>query len=211
MNEKAQIRALSRTQPVLPMRAGQIERHTHDYKRHGTTGLFAALDVATGQVLGKCYHRHRSVELFDFLKRIDAAVPADLDIHIVLDDYGTHKTALVRSWLQKRSRYHLHFTSTHASWLNQIERWFALLTQRQSPLPFRGRDAHDKITVSGLAHVVGHTSEFIRPNSNNSPSCQRLLHVRLKAIYPCKQGNFSTDWYDSRKFDCPRPVGIYTL
>lgn len=131
VDEKSQIQALSRTQPVLPMRAGQLERRTHDYKRHGVTSLFAALDIATGSVLGKCYRRHRSVEFLDFLKKIDGAVPADLDIHLVLDNYGTHKTALVRQWLQKRPRYHLHFTPTHASWLNQVERWFALLTQRQ--------------------------------------------------------------------------------
>jgi transposase len=112
------------------MRAGQVERRTHDYKRHGVTSLFAALDIATGNVLGKCYRRHRSVEFLDFLKRIDAAVPADMEIHLVLDNYGTHKTVLVRQWLQKRPRYHLHFTPTHASWLNQVERWFALLTQR---------------------------------------------------------------------------------
>ena len=131
VDEKSQIQALSRTQPVLPMRAGQLERRTHDYKRHGVTSLFAALDIATGSVLGKCYRRHRSVEFLDFLKKIDGAVPADLDIHLVLDNYGTHKTALVRQWLQKRPRYHMHFTPTHASWLNQVERWFALLTQRQ--------------------------------------------------------------------------------
>src|SRR6201984_796757 len=131
VDEKSQIQALSRTQSVLPMRAGQQERRTHDYKRHGVTSLFAALDIATGSVLGKCYRRHRSVEFLDFLKKIDGAVPADLDIHLVLDNYGTHKTALVRQWLQKKPRYHLHFTPTHASWLNQVERWFALLTQRQ--------------------------------------------------------------------------------
>jgi transposase len=131
VDEKSQIQALSRTQPVLPMRAGQQERRTHDYKRHGVTSLFAALDIATGSVLGKCYRRHRSVEFLDFLKKIDRAVPADLEVHLVLDNYGTHKTALVRQWLQKRPRYHLHFTPTHASWLNQVERWFALLTQRQ--------------------------------------------------------------------------------
>src|ERR1700741_3534440 len=131
VDEKSQIQALSRTQPVLPMRAGQMERRTHDYKRHGVPSLFAALDIATGSVLGKCYRRHRSVEFLDFLKKIDGAVPADLDIHLVLDNYGTHKTALVRQWLQKRPRYHLHFTPTHACWLNQVERWFALLTQRQ--------------------------------------------------------------------------------
>jgi transposase len=131
VDEKSQIQALSRTQPVLPMRAGQLEGRTHDYKRHGVTSLFAALDIATGNVLGKCYRRPRSVEFLHFLKRIDAAVPSDMEIHLVLDNYGTHKTALVRQWLQKRPRYHLHFTPTHASWLNQVERWFALLTQRQ--------------------------------------------------------------------------------
>ena len=131
VDEKSQIQALSRTQPVLPMRVGQLERRTHDYKRQGVTSLFAALDIATGNVLGKCYRRHRSVEFLDFLKKIDAAVPADLDVHLVLDNYGTHKTAPVCRWLQKRARYHLHFTPTHASWLNQVERWFALLTQRQ--------------------------------------------------------------------------------
>lgn len=131
VDEKSQIQALSRTQPVLPMRVGQLERRTHDYTRHGVTSLFAALDIATGYVLGKCYRRHRSIEFLDFMKKIDAAVPSALDIHLVLDNYGTHKTALVRRWLQKRPRYHLHFTPTHASWLNQVERWFALLTERQ--------------------------------------------------------------------------------
>ena len=131
VDEKSQIQALSRTQPVLPMRVGQLERRTHDYTRHGVTSLFAALDIAIGNVLGKCYRRHRSVEFLDFLKKIDAAVPADLDVHLVLDNYGTHKTALIRGWLLKRPRYHLHFTPTHASWLNQVERWFALLTERQ--------------------------------------------------------------------------------
>src|SRR5271157_3580312 len=131
VDEKSQIQALSRSQPVLPLRVGQLERRTHDYKRHGVTSLFAALNVASGRVLGKCYPRHRAVEFLDFLKRIDAAVPAELELHLVLDNYGTHKAARVRQWLQKRPRYHLHFTPTHGSWLNQVERWFALLTQRQ--------------------------------------------------------------------------------
>src|SRR5271154_1768077 len=122
VDEKSQIQALSRTQPVLPMRAGQLERRTHDYKRHGVTSLFAALDIATGNVLGKCYRRHRSVEFLDFLKKIDAAVPADLDLQLVLDNYGTHKSALVRQWLQKKPRYHMHLTPTQASWLNQVKR-----------------------------------------------------------------------------------------
>jgi transposase len=111
VDEKSQIQALSRTQPVLPMRVGQLERRTHDYKRHGVTSLLAALDIATGNVLGKCYRRHRSVEFLAFLKKIDAAVSTDLDIHLVLDNYGTHKTAMVRRWLLKRPRHHLHFTS----------------------------------------------------------------------------------------------------
>lgn len=131
VDEKSQIQALSRRQPILPLRPGQLERHTHDYERHGVTSLFAALDIATGRVIGKCYQRHRSVEFLKFLKEIDTRVPAGLDLHLILDNYGTHKTPRVRRWLQKRPRYHLHFTPTHASWLNQVERWFALLSQRQ--------------------------------------------------------------------------------
>lgn len=131
VDEKTQVQALDRTAPLLPMRPGQIERHTHDYQRHGTTSLFAALDVKTGQVIGQCQRRHRSVEFRKFLDRIDTSVPADLDIHIILDNYGTHKTALIHQWLAKRPRYHLHFTPTSSSWLNQVERWFAALTEKQ--------------------------------------------------------------------------------
>ena len=131
VDEKSQIQALDRTQPLPPMRPGQIERRTHDYKRHGTTSLFAALDVKTGQVIGSCQRRHRSQEFRRFLDRIDAAVPADLDVHLILDNYGTHKTALIRNWLAKRPRYQLHFTPTGASWINLVERWFATLTQKQ--------------------------------------------------------------------------------
>jgi transposase len=110
VDEKSQIQALSRSHPVLPMCSGQLERRTHDYKRHGVTSLFAALDIATGNLLGKCRHRHRSLQFLDFLRQIDAAAPVDLDIYLVLDNYGTHKTALIRQWLQKRPRHHLHFT-----------------------------------------------------------------------------------------------------
>jgi transposase len=131
VDEKSQIQALDHTAPLLPMRPGQVERRTHDYRRHGTTSLFAALDVQTGKVIGQCQKRHRSVEFRKFLDCIDAAVPAGLDIHIVLDNYATHKTALIRRWLAKRPRYHLHFTPTHGSWLNQVERWFAALTEKQ--------------------------------------------------------------------------------
>lgn len=131
VDEKSQIQALNRTQPLLPLRPGQAERRTHDYERHGTTTLFAALDVATGNVLGECYARHRAIEFRKFLDRIDADVPAELDVHVVLDNYSTHKAPIVKAWLAKRPRYHLHFTPTHGSWLNQVERWFGLLTQRQ--------------------------------------------------------------------------------
>ncbi len=131
VDEKSQIQALDRTQPLLPMSLGYPEQRTHDYVRHGTTSLFAALDVATGKVIGKCYRRHRSLEFKKFLNTIDAAMPADLDIHLICDNYGTHKTPAIKSWLAKHPRYHIHFTPTSASWINQVERWFALLTQRQ--------------------------------------------------------------------------------
>lgn len=131
VDEKSQIQALDRTQPMLPMRPGQIERRTHDYTRYGTTSLFAALDVKTGQLIGECHRRHRSIEFRKFLDTIDDAVPADLDIHLILDNYGTHKTPMIQRWLAKRPRYHLHFTPTSASWMNQVERWFAALTEKQ--------------------------------------------------------------------------------
>lgn len=131
VDEKAQIQALDRTQPLLPMRPGQVERRTHDYVRHGTTSLFAALDLATGKVIGECHRRHRSVEFRKFLDTLDANVPRALDVHLILDNYGTHKSPIIRSWLAKRPRFHLHFTPTSASWLNLVERWFALLTEKQ--------------------------------------------------------------------------------
>jgi transposase len=131
VDEKSQIQALDRTQPLLPMSPGQVQRRTHDYRRHGTTTLFAALDVATGNVIGATHRRHRSVELRKFLDLIDASVPAELDVHLVMDNYSTHKSPLIKNWLAKRPRYHVHFTPTYGSWINQVERWFGLLTQRQ--------------------------------------------------------------------------------
>jgi transposase len=131
VDEKSQIQALDRMSPLLPMRPGQVERRTHDYSRHGTTSLFAALNVKTGKVIGECHRRHRAIEFRKFLDKIDAAVPADLDLHLILDNYGTHKTPSIRRWLAKRPRYHLHFTPTGASWMNQVERWFAALTEKQ--------------------------------------------------------------------------------
>jgi transposase len=131
VDEKSQIQALDRSQPLLPMRPGQIERRAHDYTRHGTTSLFAALDVATGRVIGKCYPRHRASEFRRFLDEIENAVPGDLDVHLVMDNYATHKTPLIRDWLVKRPRWHVHHTPTGASWINQVERFFALLSERQ--------------------------------------------------------------------------------
>ena len=131
VDEKSQIQALDRSAPLLPMRPGQVERRTHDYIRHGTTTLFAALNCTTGEVIGDIHRRHRSVEFRKFLDQIDQAVPKDLEIHLVVDNYGTHKTALIRNWLAKRPRYQLHFTPTSSSWLNLVERWFALLSQKQ--------------------------------------------------------------------------------
>ena len=131
VDEKAQIQALDRSQPFLPMRPGQVERRTHDYRRHGTTSLFAALAVRTGKVLGECHRRHRSIEFRKFLDTIDAAGPAEFAVHLILDNYGTHKTAVIRRGLAKRPRFHLHFTPTGASRLNLVARWFALLTEKQ--------------------------------------------------------------------------------
>jgi transposase len=131
VDEKSQIQALDRTAPLLPLQPGQVERRTHDYTRHGTTSLFAALDVKTGKVVGETHRRHRSREFRQFLDRLDASVPADLDVHVVMDNYGTHKTPLIRAWFAKRPRFHAHFTPTYGSWLNLVERWFAELTNKQ--------------------------------------------------------------------------------
>ena len=131
VDEKSQIQALDRTQPLLPLAPGVPERRTHDYERHGTTTLFAALDIATGRVIGQCHRRHRSSEFLKFLRTIEASVPADLDVHLIMDNYGTHKTMAIRNWFVRHPRFQVHFTPTSASWLNQVERWFATLTQKQ--------------------------------------------------------------------------------
>ena len=130
VDEKSQIQALDRTQPILPLAPGVAERRTHDYMRHGTTTLFAALDIATGEVIGELHRRHRSSEFLQFLKTIEANVPPDLDVHLVMDNYGTHKTTAIKSWFARHPRFHIHFTPTSASWLNQVERWFATLTDQ---------------------------------------------------------------------------------
>jgi transposase len=130
VDEKSQVQALERTQPVLPMGLGYVEGITHDYIRHGTTTLFAALDVANGSILSQCKRRHRHQEFLSFLRHIEANVPGKLDVHLICDNYGTHKHAKVRAWLARRPRFHLHFTPTYSSWLNQVERWFALITNQ---------------------------------------------------------------------------------
>ena len=131
VDEKSQIQALDRSQTVLPMRPGQPERRSHDYMRHGTTSLFAALDIATGAVIGKCYPRHRAEQFRCFLDEIETRVPGDLDVHLVWDNYATHKTKMICDWLAQRPRWQVHLTPTSSSWLNQVERLFALLTERQ--------------------------------------------------------------------------------
>src|SRR6202165_4889355 len=130
VDEKSQIQALDRTQPVLPMGLGYVEGVTHDYVRHGTTTLFAALDIASGQVLTSCKRRHRHQEYLAFLKEVDQSVPPNLDIHLVVDNYATHKHPRVKQWLAAHPRYQVHYTPTYASWLNQVEIWFHLITQR---------------------------------------------------------------------------------
>jgi transposase len=129
VDEKSQIQALDRTQPLLPLAPGIPERRTHDYARHGTTTLFAALDIATGEVIGQMHRRHRGAEFLQFLRTIEANVPPKMDVHLVMDNYATHKTPTIKAWFARNPRFHVHFTPTSASWLNQVERWFATLTQ----------------------------------------------------------------------------------
>jgi transposase len=131
VDEKSQIQALDRTQRLLPLRPGQVERGTHDYKRHGTTSLFAALDLKTSRVIGQLHRRHRSREFRQFLDAIEAQVPAELEVHLIADNYGTHKTDMIRKWFAKRPRFHVHFTPTYGSWINLVERWFAELTNKR--------------------------------------------------------------------------------
>lgn len=157
VDEKSQIQALDRSQPLLPMRPGQAARRSHDYKRHGTTSLFAALDVATGKVIGKCFARHRAAEFRKFLDVIEASVPKTLDVHLVMDNYATHKTPLIRKWLIRRPRWHVHLTPTSASWLNQVERFFAALTDKKIR-----RGVHrsvTQLTADIAAFIATHNAE----------------------------------------------------
>lgn len=162
VDEKSQIQALDRTQPILPLRPGIPEWQTHDYQRHGTTTLFAALNVLEGTVIGECQPRHRHQEFLNFLDRIDRSVDAGLAIHLVLDNYGTHKHPEVKKWLAERSRYHVHFTPTSSSWLNQIERWFAEITRKRIR---RG-------TFRSVRDLIGAIHDYIRVYNKNPPPFQ---------------------------------------
>jgi transposase len=157
VDEKTEMQALERTQPVPPMRPGQAERRTSGYTRHGTSSLFAALDVMAGKVIGRCYRRHRAEEFRDFLDAVDAAVAPEAEVHLVLDNASIHKAPSIRDWLAKRPRYRLHFTPTSSSWLNQVERFFALLTARRLK-----RGTHrsvEELEAAVLAYVERHNAE----------------------------------------------------
>lgn len=158
VDEKSQIQALDRTQPMLPLGLGYVEGVTHDYVRHGTTTLFAALDIANGKVLTQCKRHHRHQEFLQFLRHIDANVPKDLDIHLVVDNYATHKHAKVKKWLAQRSRYHIHFTPNYSSWLNQVERWFGIITQK----------AIRRGTFKSVKDLVGKIECFVDSYNKNS-------------------------------------------
>ncbi|MGH8131452.1 MAG: IS630 family transposase, partial [Steroidobacteraceae bacterium] len=160
VDEKSQIQALERTQPLLPMGLGYVEGVTHDYVRHGTTTLFAALDVANGQVITQCKARHRHQEFLAFLRHLDREVPKQLDVHLIVDNYATHKHAKVKAWLARRPRFHVHFTPTYASWLNLVERWFGIITQQAIR---RGSFSNVKTLVQRIRQFVDHYNATSRP------------------------------------------------
>jgi transposase len=160
VDEKSQIQALERTQPSLPMGLGYVEGVTHGYKRHGTTTLFAALDVERGTVLTQCKPRHRHQEFLGFLRHIEANVPPGLDVHLILDNYATHKHPKVKAWLAHRPRYHVHFTPTYSSWLNQVERWFGLITQHAVR---RGSFRHVRELVRRIDEYSAHYNRSAAP------------------------------------------------
>jgi len=160
VDEKSQIQALERTQRVLPMGLGYVEGVTHDYYRHGTTTLFAALEVGSGEVITQCKPRHRHQEFLSFLRHLDQSVPAPLELHLIIDNYATHKHPKVRAWLAKRPRYHVHFTPTSASWLNQVERWFGRITQQAIR---RGSFATVKQLIQRIEAFVEHYNLHPRP------------------------------------------------
>jgi transposase len=160
VDEKSQIQALDRTQPLLPLQPGRAERRTHDYRRHGTVSLFAALDTATGKVITATHRRHRAKEFRGFLDRIEAEVPQALDVHLVLDNLSTHKSPTVARWFARHPRFHVHFTPTYGSWINQVERWFGLLEQRQIK---RGSHRSVAALVKAIQEFVAVSNDKPRP------------------------------------------------
>ncbi|HKP80209.1 MAG TPA: IS630 family transposase, partial [Phenylobacterium sp.] len=175
VDEKPSIRALERTAPVLPMRPGQVERCAHDYVRHGTTDLFAALDVKTGKVIAACRRRHRAREFRAFLDLVDRGVPSDLEVHLVLDNASTHKAPTIRRWLAKRPRYHLHFTPTSASWLNLVEGWFALLAARHLR---RGTFRSTRALEQAIRAYIAGTNQDPKPFVWTKPADDILASVQ---------------------------------
>jgi transposase len=175
VDEKSQIQALDRTQPILPLRPGIPERQTHDYKRYGTTTLFAALNLVDGHVIADCQPRHRHQEFLKFLRKIDRSVPAGLAIHIVLDNYGTHNHEAVRNWLADRPRYHLHFTPTGASWLNLVERFFAEITHRRIR---RGTFRSVPELIAAIVEYIRHRNKTPKPFSWTAKASDIIRKVR---------------------------------
>jgi transposase len=196
VDEKSQIQALDRTQPLLPLRPGQAERRTHDYTRCGTTSLFAALDVKAGTVIGRCMPRHRAAEFRRFLDAVEARVPADLDIHVVMDNAASHETKLVRDWFAKRPRWRVHYTPTSASWVNQVERFFALLTDNAIR-----RGAHRstaELEAAITSYIAAHNAEPKPFNRTRSADdilaavrrfCQRTVSVQAKCLGTSEAGH----------------------
>jgi transposase len=196
VDEKSQIQALDRTQPLLPLRPGQAERRTHDYKRCGTTSLFAALDVKAGTVIGTCMPRHRSAEFRRFLGTVEARVPTDLDVHVVMDNAASHKTKLVRDWFAKRPRWHVHYTPTSASWINQVERFFALLTDDAIRRSAHRSTAELEAAIRG--YIDAHNAEPKPFNWTKSADdilaavqrfCQRTTAVQAKCLETSEAGH----------------------
>ena len=195
VDEKSQVQALEHSQPLLPLGLGYAEGVTHDYKRHGTTTLFAALDVATGEVLTQCKPRHRHQEFLQFLRHIDANVPADLDVHLIVDNYGTHKYASVKKWLASRPRFHLHFTPTYASWLNQVEIWFNIITRRAIR-----RGSFRKVKEL-IQRIERYTDKW---NANAIPLCGRPRPTRSLPRSNDYVNVFlrrNTRWLDDRRYE----------
>ena len=178
VDEKTQVQALDRTQPGLPMKKGRCGTMTHDYKRNGTTCLFAALNVLEGKVIGSCYPRHRNIEFRKFLRQIDSDVPAELNIHMILDNYGTHNHPKVKAWLEKHPRFHLHFTPTSSSWLNLVERWFGEITRKRIR---RG-------TFRSVPELISAIEDYIRANNENPKPFvwTKKVDAILEKIAHCK-------------------------